>query len=345
LTVGAAATLVKKRKAVVLSNTASLRRRRKAKLLEVQQSFKVPAQFVSDFVTRLQVSLVQTQDTRCVDVASRPLMLKLNAQDPLLLYMLGDGHVEHWIRVFDAVSRDMWGWYATIPDSVAYAWWVCCGTVAVRFILVDGSPARDFLQDLQALKPAQYTSNIFRKLLAKAMAQKQELGKEDCAYRPFGRCRTACEIAAMKSKLFKVLVKALEEKPPILYDPTYWMKMTGLSVQVTAETQFSIMQLAMDWYCSPIAEQRQMLDPLLPLYYMRGSGCPDGGANCPYAVKGEAKVRRVADVTMRHCTVRRATRTLGFKLQPFFTVEPGLCGARKWEVTEHIVNDALAVVT
>ena len=94
----------------------------------------------------------------------------------------------------------------------------------------------------------------------------------------------------------RILIKRLKEPSPIEYDPTFWMELTSLSVEETVETQFSIMQLAMDWYYSPIARQRQLLEPLLRLYHMRGSGCPDGTSKCPYAVTNADEVHLAANV-------------------------------------------------
>ena len=303
-----------KRKADVLGEI----KRKKLRNAKPDASETVPADFIEDFATRLQVTMLQTQTRDCVTAARKCVARKLNAANPLLMHMLEGGNVEHWCRVFDSTTRELLSWYANVPDVDDHSWWVCAGTVAVRLLLVEGVPAHTFLKHLKGLSPEQYTEDNFDRCLGVAL-QLRPPRYRGGAYYPFGRgvsiklCKG--KVAAVRKRLYTFL----GDRPAIKYDPVFWMGVAGLKINRSADTQFCIMQLAMDWYYSPVTTQRDMAYKCRKLYYVRGPG-----------VRKDVSVEAAAERVFRHATIRRCLGKLGFKLEKYFTTEHALCGSRKW---------------
>ena len=313
----ATAHCIGKRKADVLAALSAARARHAGSGCEAE----IPAGFVDDFVTRLQVSMVQTQDEQCVRSVRRPLILKLNTTNSLLRDLLSGAHVEHWCRVFDATTRRLYQWYASVPDAAANVRLVCAGTVAVRFLFVGGSAVAAFLQHLHGSESVGDKVEAFRQALR--LGERHVLNLRGGAYKPWGRGRSSEECGRLRSRLKQRLIQFLaspEQTAPS--DPTFWMDLVGVRVQASQDTQFAVMQLAMDWYYSPIASHRLQHDRVRKLYYARGSGvCVE--------VRTVEAVENVARALFSHRTVRRTLSVLGARLEPFFTTEHALCGFRK----------------
>ena len=70
------------------------------------------------------------------------------------------------------------------------------------------------------------------------------------------------------------------------------MRFLFTQVRTTEDAQFSVMQLAMDWFYSPIRAHRALVDGYRKLYYTRGPGVREDvpsveailQAGCPLAV-------------------------------------------------------------
>ena len=266
---------------------------------------------------RTLVSLVQAGGSYRDKALRR---LRPSHKNPYLRYVVAGFPSEHSHRALDATSRKLllFLWEA-IPSPDIAEHFILCIVVFVRICLVDNEPVARFLL---ALRGGKEFATAAREALDQLGVTRPK------AYFPWGRGVTKEDYDANRRRTLSNLVDllALDQHSKITYSPLFFQELL-LMKEHEDESQFSVMQLAMDLIASPCAAQRRNVQKFKALFYMSGPGVYD-------EIKGSISKFRLCKkwaAQLHRNSQWRATRSeCCVKVDYFFFAEHGFCGDRKF---------------
>lgn len=310
-------------KGLTKESTAKLLGRRREKVDAVQPKTaakrpnepSLPGDCAERIRIRTLVSLVQAGGSYRDKALRR---LRPSHKNPYLRYVVAGYYAEHSHRALDDTSRKLllFLWEAIpTPDNAEH--FILCIVVFVRMCLVDNEPVARFVLALRAGK--EFTT-VAREAL-------DQLGvTRPSAYFPWGRGATAAEYDANRRTTLSNLLDLLQKNSKITYSPLFFQQLLQMREEET-ESQFSVMQLAMDLIASPCVAQRRQVAKTKALFYMSGPGVYD-------EIKGRGSKFRLCKewATQLHRNSQwRAIRTeCCLKVDYFFFAEHAFCGDRKF---------------
>lgn len=228
----------------------------------------------------------------------------------------GGGYIwlENNLRMFDGVTRALWGVLEPITDRYA----IIAIVMLVRGIYVVDAYASHFLKAISE-KGISILSDesLLATWISKGTSSvsKKEVGYSSFGYMSPSNFRARCLI------VLKNVVNFYRVRPQFTFTPREFQELFGFSV-IDDGPQFLIQQCIGDLWYMAMEPDRKMVRALLPVYDIRGTGC-----YCPTV----PHLHQLTRDTSRDGTIRRLFNEMGFKLGKYWTlaIEHADCAFRK----------------
>mmetsp|Transcript_54822 Transcript_54822/g.74945 ORF Transcript_54822/g.74945 Transcript_54822/m.74945 type:complete len:447 (-) Transcript_54822:1796-3136(-) len=232
--------------------------------------------------------------------------------------------LENNLRMFDGVTRALWGVLEPITDRYA----IIAIVMLVRGIYVVNPYASNFLKAISE----KGINIISDESLLATWISKGNVSKKDNGYAPFGYMSPS-NFQARCLIVLKNVIKFYRVRPQFTFTPREFQELLSFSV-IEDDPQFLIQQCIGDLWYMAIEPDRKILRALLPVYDIRGTGC-----YCPTVPHLHDLTRE----TSRNGTIRRLFNEMGFNLGKYWTltIEHGDCAFRKLLKKLSDINDPL----
>jgi hypothetical protein len=238
---------------------------------------RVPAVFVKDFVTRTQASLIQAGVCKSTHV----LDYKFSGVKFLQHLMCPHHHAEHFFSFFDQCTRWLLLFFSREQKVlVLRPTLVVCIVIAVRYLLVEGTVVCELLDAISMACAARVGTDTDARIRS-AMLGFLKRFLRTCtgrprAYKPWGRQYGDKEYCEKRQQLLLTLGGLmLDQKASPNFDPCAMARVVRVKERVSADSQFGLMQIAMDLVFHPCGAERVRFHCVAPLYKTTlGGGLP-----------------------------------------------------------------------